>query len=391
MQRSLSRPLRVGAASVFVRGDAPRPLDTWRPRQRSARTFSPSRQAFDQDLCWSAHHPSVSVTGGHWPVEAGLTVKLKGDVQALRRLFENEDAIRAGKEVPHRILFIGTGGGMCCIRVAAYLTAWRDAGLDQAVDHAITVSGSGGAAGAYLSGLPHRAIQLFEHLAVSGFVTGTSWYRRRLSIPHLADALRGRHSPISLNQDLICAHRATWHVVVTRLSGESFLLDAKCAKPDAAQAVLASSAFPHMAGPILVGVGDKEEQLVDGACGMPLPILAGVRRFRPDTLVVLASRPHPNHLPRFEQWLWPMLARAALRRMPAGLRKSAAAMDRAMVAEADRLQRLKYIRWCHVTPNGAEVPIKPWTTDLAMLRRAADEAKTFMRDLLKTARPIRQI
>ena len=74
---------------------------------------------------------------------------------------------------PHRILLIGTGGGMCCIRVAAYLTAWRDAGLERAVDHAITVSGSGGAMGAYLSGLPHRAVQMFEHLAVSGFVTGT--------------------------------------------------------------------------------------------------------------------------------------------------------------------------------------------------------------------------
>jgi predicted patatin/cPLA2 family phospholipase len=319
-------------------------------------------------------------------------VKLKGDLQALRRLFENEDAIRAGHVAPHRILVIGTGGGMCCIRVAAYLAAWRDAGLDQAVDHTITVSGSGGAAGAYLSGLPHRDIQMFEHLAVSGLVTGNSWFTRRLSIPHLADALRGKHSPLSFDQELIRAHRASWHVVVTRLSGESFLLDAKCAKRDAAQAVLASSAFPHMAEPILVGVGDKEEQLVDGACGMPLPILAGVKRFRPpDTLVVLASRPHPKHLPWFEQWLWPMLARTALRRMPAELRKSAAAMSRAMVAEADRLQRLKYIRWCRVTPNGAEVPIKPWTTDLPMLRKAADEARTFMRDLLKTARPARQV
>lgn len=318
-------------------------------------------------------------------------MKLKGSLQALRRLFENEDAIQAGHEAPHRILAIGTGGGMCCIRVAAYLTAWRDAGLNKAVDHAITVSGSGGAAGAYLSGLPHRAIQMFEHLAVSGFVTGNSWYRRRLSIRHLADSLRGKHCPLSFNQSLIVAHRASWHVVVTRLSGESFLLDAKSARPDAAQAVLASSAFPHMTEPIPVGVGDREEHLVDGACGMPLPILAGVKRFRPNTLIVLASRPHPKHLPWLERWLWPMLARTALRRMPVGLRKSTAAMDRAMVAEADRLQRLKHIHWCRITPNGVEVPIEPWTTELPMLRKAADEAKTFMRDLLRTAKPIRQI
>jgi predicted patatin/cPLA2 family phospholipase len=334
---------------------------------------------------------SVSVAGGQRSAEAGFIVKLKGDLHALRRLFENEEAICAGHKVPHRVLIIGTGGGMCCIRVAAYLTACRDAGLDRGIDHAITVSGSGGAVGAYLSGLPHRALQMFEHLAVSGFVTGRCWYGHRMSLAHLADALRGKHSPIAFDQDLIRVHRTTWHVVVTRLSGESFLLDAKSARPDAAQAVLASSAFPHLTEPIAVGVGEKEEYLVDGACGMPLPILAGVKRFRPNTLIVLASRPHPKHLPWFEQWLWPVLTRTALRRMPAGLRKSTAAMDLAMVAEADRLQRLKHIRWCRVTPNAAEVPIKPWTSDLVMLRRAADEAKAFMRDLLKTAKPVRQL
>ena len=133
------------------------------------------------------------------------------------------------------------------------------------------------------------------------------------------------------------------------------------------------------------------EDLVDGACGMPLPILAGVRRFPPDTLLVLASRPQPKHLPWLEQWVWPMLARTALRRMPAGLRKSAAAMGRAMAAEAERLHGLKRIRWCLASPHRAEVPIKPWTTDLVMLRKAADEAKIFMRDALRSARPVRQI
>ncbi len=318
-------------------------------------------------------------------------MKLKGDQEALRRLFENEDAIRAGHAAPHRVLVIGTGGGMCCIRTAAYLTAWRDAGLERAVDHAITVSGSGGAVGAYLSGLPHRAVRMFEHLAVAGFVSGGSWRRRRLCLPYMAEVLRGNHSPIAFDQNLICAHRTSWHVVVTRLSGESFLLDAKSAKPDAAQAVLASSAFPRLTDPILVGVGEKEEQLVDGACGMPLPILAGVKRFRPDTLIVLASRPHPKHLPRLERWLWPMVARAALRRLPVALRKSAAAMSRAMATEADRLERLKRIRWCRVTPNGAEVTIEPWTTDLLRLRKAADEAKIYMRDALRMVKPVRQI
>ena len=54
--------------------------------------------------------------------------------------------------------------------------------------------------GAYLSGLPQRAVQMFEQLAVSGFVTGTPWYRRRISLPHLGDVLRGRHSPLAFDQ-----------------------------------------------------------------------------------------------------------------------------------------------------------------------------------------------
>jgi hypothetical protein len=146
-----------------------------------------------------------------------------------------------------------------------------------------------------------------------------------------------------------------------------------------------------MAEPIRVGVGEREETLVDGACGMPLPILAGVKRFRPDTLIVLASRPHPKHLPWLEQWLWPAFARTMLRHMPAGLRKSAAAMSRAMITEADRLERLKRIAWCRITPNGEEVALKPWTTDLRLLRKAADEAKCFMRDALNLAQPVRQV
>ena len=111
-----------------------------------------------------------------------------------------------------------------------------------------------------------------------------------------------------------------------------------------------------MSEPIRVGVGEEEEHLVDGACGMPLPILAGVKRFRPDTLIVLASRPHPKHLPWLEQWLWPAFARTMLRHMPAGLRKSAAAMSRAMITETDRLERLKRISWCRITPDGTRSP-----------------------------------
>jgi hypothetical protein len=87
---------------------------------------------------------------------------------------------------------------------------------------------------------------------------------------------------------------------------------------------VALPAITRLSGESLaVGVGEKEEYLVDGACGMPLAILAGAKRFRPNTLIVFESRPHPKHLPWFEQWL-----RLLTRR-----------------------------------------PIRPWTSDLVMLKK----------------------
>ena len=243
---------------------------------------------------------------------------------------------------------------MCCIRVAAYLTAWRDAGLERAVDHAITVSGSGGALGAYLSGLSHRAVACLStwrcrvRVGTPGTGGGSVWPNSAMccaactarwlsSGPHPRpphDLARGGHAAVRRELPARC----------------------QAARPDAAQAVLASSAFPHMTAPIRVGVGETEENLVDGACGMPLPILAGVKRFRPDTLIVLASRPHPKHLPWLEQWVWPMFARtrcATCRRLCAS---SAAAMRGAMAAEADGSSASNAFAGAASRPTGPRSP-----------------------------------
>ena len=126
--------------------------------------------------------------------------------------------------------------------------------------------------------------------------------------------------------------------------------------------------FPRVSNPIIVGTNGKVEEFVDGACGMPLPVSAGIKKFRPDTVIVLASRPLLKHLPWCEQWLWPAIAKMLLRRMPQALRNCAAAMNSAAAAEAERLSRLKRIGWCRITPNGAELPIQPWTTEPFLLR-----------------------
>ena len=314
-------------------------------------------------------------------------MRLEGNPQALRHLFENEQALKAGQTPPHRILVIGTGGGMSCIRAAAYLAAFREAGIEQAIDHAITVSGSGGGMGAFLSGMPHRAIRMFESLAVSGFITSGRYGGQEMKLKKLGEVLRGAHSPIAFDDRRIREHRTSWHVVATRMTGESVLIDAKLASPDAAQAVLASSAFPRLTAPVQLGFGSALEEFVDGACGMPMPISAGIKKFRPDTVIVLESRPHPKFLPWVERHLWPLLAPVFLHGMPVRLRQGVAAMDATFSHEAARLARLKRIKWCRITPSSDAAPVGPLTTDRRLLRLAADEAVRFMRGALAEAVP----
>ena len=310
---------------------------------------------------------------------------LEGQTEALAHLFENEQAIRAGEAPPHRILLIGTGGGMSCIRTAAYLSAWRDVGIERAVDHAITVSGSGGGVGAYLSGMPHRAMRIFETLAVSGFISRRKNGAQAMRLEKLGQALRGAHCPIAFDDKRIKAHRTTWHVVATRLSGESLLIDAKEAMPDTAQAVLASSAFPSLTVPVRLAVEGAMHDLVDGACGMPLPIGPGIKRFRPDTVIVLESLPHPKFLPWLRRQLWPWVAPWFLPETPQLLRGGVARMDTLLARQSDRLARLRRIRWCRVTPSPASVAVGPLTTDARLLRKAADEARRFMESTLRSA------
>jgi predicted patatin/cPLA2 family phospholipase len=314
-------------------------------------------------------------------------MRLEGQSEALRRLFENEQALSAGKKPPHRILLIGTGGGMACIRVPAYLSAWREAGLANAVDHAVTVSGSGGGIGAFLSGLPHRAVRIFETLAVSGFISSGSLGSQAMHLKKLGEALRGAHCPIAFDDRKIRAHRTSWHVVATRLTGESVLINAKEAVPDAAQAVMASSAFPSLTSPVALGFGSAQEEFVDGACGMPMPISAGIKKFRPDTVIVLESRPHPKFAPWFERHLWPLFAPIFLRGMPERLKRGVTAMDLMFAHESERLSRLQRIKWCRITPSPSAVAIGPLTTDGKLLRAAAEEAKRFMAVALKEAMP----
>ncbi len=321
----------------------------------------------------------------------GPNMKLFGDPYALRRLFQNEDAICRGEQPPHKILLVSSGGGMSCIRVPAYLAAWKQEGITSAIDHAITVSGSGGGFGAWLSGHPHRAVQMFETLAVSGFISQRNRLAPLMRLSMLGDVLRGKFSPIAFDQRRIASSRASWHVVATNLRGQTALIDAKSTAPDAAQAVLASSAFPGLTNPISIESDGKAEQWVDGACGMPLPIAAGIKRFRPDTVIVLESLPTFRLQPILERLLRPFVISLMTRRLPSPIRAGIASMDRLIDHESSRLARRKIIRWCRIAPTGESVWLHPLSTDTSLLRQAANEARGFMARQLELARPSRQI
>jgi predicted acylesterase/phospholipase RssA len=280
---------------------------------------------------------------------------------------------------------------MSCIRVPAYLSEWQEAGLVTAVDHIITVSGSGGGVGAFLSGLPHRAIQVFEALAVTGFVSTGNYLAPSLRLSQLAKALRGEHSPIAFDQSRITASRTSWHVVATRITGTGTLIDAKTAAPDAVQAVLASSAFPGLTEPVPLLMDDRHEHWIDGCCTMPLPISTGIKQFRPDTVIVLESCPPATLQPWLERCVSQCLFSLMNRRLPEPIRRGLASMDRLVALEAYGLSRRKRIRWCRITPTRESVPVGPLTSDIAALRRAAIEARRFMSVQLQQAAPARQI
>ena len=206
-----------------------------------------------------------------------------------------------------------------------------------------------------------------------------------MRLEKLGEALRGVHCPTAFDERKIRAHRTSWHVVATRMTGESLLIDAKKAAPDAAQAVMASSAFPSLTSPVQLGFGSAQEEFVDGACGMPMPIAAGIKKFRPDTVIVLESRPHPKFTPWFERHLWPLFAPVFMHGMPAPLKRGVTAMDLMFTHESERLARLKTIKWCRITPSPQAVNLGPLTTDVKRLRAAAEEAKAFMGSMLRNA------
>ncbi len=316
------------------------------------------------------------------------------EIDVPRALFENQSAHDAGHTLPHRIVGIGTGGGMCCDRVAAIIETCADFGLTHAFTVFVSVSGAGGAIGGLLSGIPHRTSKMFECLAVSDFITWNPWQQMyMLNLPLLEKALVGDLSPFSFDQRKIRDHPSKWYVTATLPNGDKKLLDAKSVEPHAARAVCASSAFPGTCAPVVIdGI-----EYYDGAVGgNPLPIEEGIDLLglcksgeRPKVLV-MQSRSHPKHRQQ-ESTAWHWYAQIKYALYSSQFRNNTAGVDMCFASAAERLNMMREVDWCRIAPTPEDAPLMPFTNDLALLRKARDETRLFMRSILREAKPARHI
>jgi predicted patatin/cPLA2 family phospholipase len=324
-------------------------------------------------------------------------MKLKSNTEdlrtVLRALFENQSAYESGHELPHRILCVGTGGGFCCSIVAAEFHALQDAGLTHPFTTILTVSGSGGPAGGYLSGVAHRVGRVFEYLATSKFVTWNPYTMSvALDLKHFERALDGSHMPLSFDSKKIRAHTSDFWVTAAEEDGTKVLINAKSETYEPLQAVLASIAVPGTCDPVTL----EGRRLVDGvAGGNPLPVEEGLsllplREGERAKVLVLQSRIHPKYRP-LEYWAWPFLAHMRFALAPSGLRSNMAYIDSCFASAADKLSLMRAIDYCRVAPTPGDVTLLPTTTSMAQIRAAMEEARAFMARELALARVGRMV
>ncbi len=322
-------------------------------------------------------------------------MKAKGDATHLFRcLHENQNAYNEGHERPHKILGLGLGGGMECIRAAAMCRVLDEHGLTHGFTTLVGVSGAGGPLAALLSGTAARSHTVFEYLAVSRFIAWDPYaWAYAMDIDRFERVLMGQETLFGLNARKIRAHPTDLFVTATRADGSKLMLDVKSVEPHPAKAIAASSAVPISCRPVRVG----DEDLHDGAfCGDPMPIGSGLECMqlkqgeRPKVLV-MQSRMHPKYR-RMEWWLWPwwVYGAYALQLTPA-LRANMAYADTQFAATARELAAMQHIDWCRLAPTPSDTTIMPTTTYLPALRQVVSEVSLFMRDMVRATKPSRQI
>lgn len=313
--------------------------------------------------------------------------KGKRSSDALRMLFENASARACGHDMPHKILTVGTAGGVCCVRVAGYVTALNDQGLLESSTDYLGISGSSAVFAGALSGFASRAHFVFEHLADprARFMVRKG-LRKRLRLRYLEKILSGEHSPVCVSDKKIQEHPSGFSVAITRRKdGRGKLVDAKTYELGAVAAICASMTVPRLCDP----QRDEEgEEVIDGACcGLPYTINEAIRKIKPDALLLLSSRTHPHFFPWTERWFWSTFARMVFLREAKALRESVALMDYTFASHVKRLEALKRIAYAQIRPDAGDIPLPIWAKDPHMVRKSWSDAACFMRQELLAHRP----
>lgn len=312
-------------------------------------------------------------------------MRLKGNgLEAFRRIWENQAAFDAGHTLPHNILAYCCGGGMSVIKLGYMFIEFGEAGLWNGITYFKTDSGAGGPVGGFKSKRPELVAPTFLRLAKEGFITGVAplvWF----DLEMLRESLR-------FDQSAINAHNAHWDIAVTRLrDGKTKLLNAKKVYPNAAAAVVASSAVPGMSAPQYVG----GTWYVDAVCGDVRRLLTFLEQHPEiDTVIIFQSRPHPKHLSRLEKMLWPPISRSILwwRGFERHIRDGMAGMDQAFANSVAALEmRQSEVVYARLAPTPDDTPVSALTTNLQLLQKAGEEAGQFVQQCLAEAKPIRQV
>lgn len=320
----------------------------------------------------------------------------KGDYQEVMRcLHENRSAHEAGHAPPHSVLGLGLGGGMESIRVAGECIALEDEGMSHAFTAWGAVSGAGGPIAALMCGHAARVPDVFVHLAQTQFIWWDPFRRSmRMDIKRYERILMGAEGLPGIDVERFRTHPARMFVTTTRANGTMGVVDVKTVQPHPARAIVASGAVPIATDPVDVD-GELHQ---DGAfCGNPIPIEPGLAMLGPlptgtrPKVLILQSRMHPKHR-QLEWWTWPWWVwwQYAATLHPT-LALNMMYVDTCFADAAQKLALLRSADVVRIAPAPGDVAVSPLTTHAPALIAAQDEAACFMRNLIRSTRPARQI
>ena len=224
--------------------------------------------------------------------------------KVLTSVWENQAAWDLQHEMPHKIVGIATGGGSCCIRVAAALRVFADFGLTHPFTVLNASSGAGGPVVGYLSGHADQTIGIMEYLLTHKLLYMEKKYKT-IPVIRLNTKLYEEIPTQHLDKKGLQAHPSICRIIAAKEDGSIVLLDPK--KCNAARAIVASSALWPACDGIEIN-GDILYDAIFTGQGLPiesaLEILGDLRPGQRPQILVFQSRLHPKHRP-MEARIWP--------------------------------------------------------------------------------------